>query len=295
MDITFLEEMKKLKFILVFIAVACQSCSQDEAAAEDALDTAHYYTFSRENRPVDLGVFTAIRTEHGFKVAKAGFPSDWYFTFDDQGRFGKIYFKFTPLGYTNQVVRQSYPEFSSNYFDFNLESIDEVNKRVKFSFNGTIYQFLDNLDFERNEVSGEFDLYYIDNIALISGLTNEALIDGDSWRQVSFVRTISGNNILVDSKSDDAYKIFISFNATTAPGTYAFNPSSTTNRVYLAKFNTETRTYTTYQTTGSMEVTSKTPLDTNWFTWIGNYSFTAVNPNDSNDVIQVNNGVFKVY
>lgn len=275
--------------------MACWSCSSDDSAAEEFLDTTQTYTFSRENRPVNLGEFVVVKTEHQFKVAQKG-QSDWYFTFDDQGRFGKMQFKFVPLGYTNQVVRQSYPDFSSNYFDFNLVSIDEVNKRVKFNFNGTIYQFLDNLDFERNEVSGEFDVYYIDNITLIPGLTNEAVINGDNWRRVSFTRTTSGNNILVDSKSDDAYKILINFENSIVPGTYTFTPSSTTNRVYLAKFNTDTRTYTTYQTTGTMNITAKTTLlGANSFTLTGNYSITATNPNDSNDVIQVTNGIFKVY
>lgn len=289
--------MKTFKFLFFLLAFACFSCSEDSGdSSADGLDTNNYYTLIREERQIDLHEMTVVRTEHGFRVGDKGYPRMWGFTFDDTGRFGEMYFKFTPLGYNQMMTRYSYPDFSSNYFDFNLISIDEVNKRVKFSFSGKLYQYLDNLDIERNDISGEFDLYYIDNVPLIPGLTNEALIDGDQWRQVSLVKREIPGGFETESKSDDAYKMIIRNNLGTAVGNYNFDAASTTNCVYLYKFNTDTRTYTVYNTAGTMTVTAKTLLSNqDSFTLTGNYNFTATNPNNSADVIQVTNGSFKVY
>jgi hypothetical protein len=51
--------------------------------------------------------------------------------------------------------------------------------------------------------------------------------------------------------------------------------------------------YTIYNCTGTMTLSSVEPFNITAEMLTGTFSFTAVNPTDSSDVIQVTDGIFK--
>ncbi|MFT3795036.1 hypothetical protein [Flavobacterium sp.] len=94
--------------------------------------------------------------------------------------------------------------------------------------------------------------------------------------------------------STDAYRIETHFAVTTTPGSYAINESSG-NYVRFSKFNTATLTYDYYNVTGTIAHSYREFHGAASYSYIGTFNFTAVNPNNPSDVIQVTDGTFRSY
>lgn len=220
--------------------------------------------------------------------------NDTRFSFDISGQFGFIKLDLD-FPYPNQTsLFYSYRAFSSNYFDFNLEQVDEVHKRVKGTYSGYLYANPEDLNSEIKYVSGSFDLAYQDLVPTVSGLGNHAKIDGADWSRTNKYSIQGGDgfgsHVVQHDLSDDKYKIIIHYDLTdTTVGTFNFVPVDATNKIEIAKYDTATNTYINYNCTGTLVITKR---EGNIFG--GMYQFTAVNPNNPADTIQVTDGDFKL-
>lgn len=231
------------------------------------------------------GSAIVTRTENTFLVKNVV----RYFSFDTAGRLGSFWLD---LQLQNQSsLFYSFVPNSSNFFDLNLEAVDEVHKRVKGTYSGYIYADAFNSNSESKYVNGSFDLKYQDIVPAVFGLKNQAKINGHDWVKTKRYTSQEGNLYTYTDYSDDEYKITISYNLTAinSGGVYNFTNNTGTNTVKISKFDSATASFINYNATGTMTITKFENRIVS-----GNYSFNAVNPSNTADVLQVTDGVFKI-
>lgn len=290
--------MKKIFLFLVSMLVLA-SCSNDGSESPQPITpSANTYNYTINGVPYSGAFFyMPLRMENEF-IVRCDTDTDLQFNFDASGHLGKVYLRFNSPEHLAYVERYSYVNYPEHFFTFDLISVDDVNKRVKFSFSGRLYKIENNLSSEYTEIAGEIDTHYIDDMPVVTGLMNHAKLNGESWGQTRVIRTFGAggdnNNYDENGYSGGPYKLTVAYNTLdVAVGTYNFDASTVTNCVRLSKFNPETMAYTVYDTQGTMNITQKAGLGTS-YTLSGNYSFTAVNPGNPSDVIQVTEGNFKL-
>ncbi|MEY2692807.1 MAG: hypothetical protein RIT03_1197 [Bacteroidota bacterium] len=302
-----MKDMKKYKVLLVFVCLQLVlGCSSDSVSpTPDPVDetpvnktsTISYFVNGLPFFTQNNGV-TSFRTENTFVINK---NYGIEFSFDKQGQFGYLKIDLNTGTATATSRFQSATGFSSHYFDFVISSMDEVRHRVKGSFAGYLYADPLNLSSEKKFVSGEFDVYYYDAIPNYSGLKNSCKINGADWVKSNTYVTKGDAahiaNITQHDTNDQEYKLMVNYNIFSINlGTFDFTPTTEINRVQLAKFDVTTGQYVLYNCTGSMNIVQKEyPYYGNGdFLLKGTYSFTAVNPNNPAEVIQVTDGYFKL-
>lgn len=216
-------------------------------------------------------------------------------SFNKNGEFGMFSWDFyNNLTGTYKKFYSYYP-FSSNFFDLNIEEIDEVNKKIKINFYGAMYGNPNSLQSEGKYVSGRIVANYIEVIPSVFGLKNTAVINGQNWVRTNSVQENSGisgylDRCIQNEYNDKEYRIRIYYEiGTTNVGTYNFTSTDQINKVDISKYDLQTNSYITYNCTGQLKI-----LNTYQTQIKGEYSFTGVNPNDSSDIITVNNGEFKI-
>lgn len=272
---------KLLSFL--FLAVTVVSCSSSDSGGSSS----NASSFVLNGTNVALTSPIAQRSEDTFAITADG-PNDSSIEilFNKYGNLERFSYWEEFNSYEN------YQYYKSNYFTFNLISIDESAHKIKVSFSGTVYLDETNLDSASKEVSGSFDLTYAVTTPVVSGLGMTCKIAGNNWYETDFWDNGFGN---VDRKciSDDANMMILRFSdEQIAPGTYNFTTASD-NKIQLGKFNTTTHTYTEYNTSGTMTIISN--IDMFSFRLIqGTFSFTATNPSNASDQIQVTAGAFKL-
>lgn len=291
--------MKNLKYSCLLILSVFFSCSDSSEENNEIIEpVANIYEFSVNGVPAEGSFDKAQKTGHHIHLGTLSNYTDFLISFDENGNFGKIIYKYhEPITGTIKKFT-SYRDFSSNYFNFQLHSFDEVNKRVKASFTGYIYYDPTNLNSESKFVSGNIDLPYEEYVPPITNLGNEATINSVPWRSTNIYQTRGGlggyNNLTMHTMSDDPYKIMVLYDVTpgggTLPGTtYNFTNSDITNRAQIAKYDVATSSYILYNCTGTITITNR------WYFCVeGIYNLTGVNPLDSSDVLVVQNGKFKL-
>ena len=287
--------MKVFKYFFLLIAVA--SCSTDPAdvIVEEVTPFVEKFEISVNGELLDsYADLYRIDDTFTFKM----FPKT-EISFNKNGKFGYVFLDLNTFLLSGNKEFYSFTNFSSNYFNFNVEEIDEVNRTVKGSFSGTVYFDSQDLNSEGKYVSGTFAKKYTVVAPLFSDLRNTAKINGNEWTQTNKYLTKgipSNENIIYHAVSDDAYKVMIKYNiASLNVGQYDFSSTTVTNAVQLAKFDVTTNQYINYNCVGTLKLTQKeqTANLSGVFIIKGTYSFTAVNPNDPNDVVQVTDGTFK--
>lgn len=187
----------------------------------------------------------------------------------------------------------NYPNFPGHYFNLEVISNDTINNRIKVAFSGKLYLDETNMNSETFDIDAcEFDLAYPDqNSGISPTMFSGAFLDNCSAK-------FNGNLWYATREkfgaftTTDPYKLEIKIVANTSPGSYNFTPSSTTNRIQFSKFNIQTLTYDYYDTTGSVVYTFKEFHGGTNYTYKGSFSFTAVNPTNPADVIQVTDGEY---
>ncbi|WP_026712046.1 DUF6252 family protein [Flavobacterium filum] len=272
--------MKILKFILIFVLAGLTSCSSDSSGGSSVSNA-----LTVNGTTVTLGTVIAQKSEESlFIYASASDGSSIQIGFNKYGNLESVI-------YDDQNFNSfyNYQYFKSNYFDFDLISINESNNSVKISYSGTLYSNENDLESNSISISGSFNVNYINQTPLIEGLGLSCKIGGQNWYETDFWDNGFSN---VDRKfiSDDDKMIIMNFeDESIEPGTYTFNGSNV-NKLSLAKFNTTTKEYDSYNTSGTVTITSNTIVSGVVRVIEGTFSFTATN---GSNTIEVTNGTFK--
>ncbi len=276
--------MKILKLIpCLFVLIILASCSSSDGGGGGS-DAS---SFSLNGSQVNLTGVMAQRGDNTF-VISADTPDGSSIQLEFN-KFGNL----AEFSYWEEFdVYKNFQYYKSNYFTFNLISVDESARRVKVSFSGNLYLDENDLTSATKQISGSFDLPYTVTTPVLSGLGLQCKIAGNDWYQTQFWDNGFGN---VDRKyiSDDDKMIIMQFiDEDIALGTYTFTTSSN-NKIQLAKYDTTTNTFTQYNTSGTVTVTSNSFPIFGIRIIEGTYSFTATNPSNASEQIQVTNGAFK--
>ncbi len=272
--------MKIIKLIsFLFLVVIMASCSSDGGGGSSSGNS---FTYNRNGTDIVVSNIYAQMSESSIVVSgDASNGQGIQFEFDKYGNLGKI------LEYPDDSSfdpwNHNYINYSGHYFNFNMISYDESTHRVKVSFSGTLYE--------------DFNVVCTVQTPLIAGTGVKCKIAGNQWYS-SNSYTNNGNgfdDFILRELNDDENMISLGFDSTNnGPGTYNFTASTSTNFAHLSKFNTGTLNYVDYNCAGTVIVTSKTSLGIGMGYLIeGTYSFTATNPANPSDQIQVTEGVFK--
>jgi hypothetical protein len=273
--------MKKIKLLsFVFLTALLISCSSD-SSGESSVSSA--LTVNGNN--VTLGAVVAQKSEESLLIySTASDGSSIQIGFNKYGNLESVI-------YDDQNFNSfyNYQYFKSNYFDFDLISLNESNNSVKISYSGTLYSNENDLESDSISISGSFNVNYINQTPLIEGLGLSCKISGQNWYETDFWDNGFSN---VDRKfiNDDDKMIVMNFeDESIEPGTYTFNGSNA-NKISLAKFNTTTKEYDSYDTNGTVTITSNTIVSGVVRVIEGTFSFTATN---GSSTIEVTNGAFK--
>lgn len=284
--------MKIINFFFLVVVIMLTGCSENNS--ENIVETpATEFAFSVNGTPIEQTFTHASKKSHIMHIGTDRDDTPFSISFDEDGHFGKIIFRYYEFDGSFKTF-STFRDFSSNYFNFQLISFDEVNKRVKGNFSGNIYYDPSDLNSEAKYISGSFNLPYEDYIPPVANIINQATINNVDWRSTNQYQTRyvgeDYHNIALHEVNDDAYKIMIFFNdSETLPGVYNFSSSDLINKVEFAQYNISTSSYTVYNCTGTLSITKK------WGSLIqGTYHFTGFNPSDPSDVITVENGNFKL-
>lgn len=303
--------MKYIKYTLLMIVIFLSSCSNDSVTngngtngnGNDVGTVAVIPKFSLfvngvQSNMSETRFSTAYRKEHTIYIGSE-YLGDIIFklhiSFDENGHFGEMIYKEQNIASDTPKYFYSCRNYSSQYFTFLIQQFDPVKRRIKGSYSGYLYIDPENISSESKFVSGEFDLPIADIAQPVSGLINEATINSQYWRSTNKFQTLGDNTgqyeeLNLHCLRDDEYKMTFTFHKTnTLPGIYNFTPTTLINKIKLAKYDLTTSTYINYNCTGTVQVILRPPL-----CFDGIYNFTAINTNNASDVIQVQNGKFRI-
>ncbi len=272
---------KHFTFITLFVVLT--SCSSDKETVTD--DNSNQFELFINGVLVSSQIGESVfKTEGTINFGRL--------SFNTSGQFGYFSLDLNTGSPTATSLFYSFRGYSSNYFDFNLESIDEVKKRVKGTFSGYVYANPLDINSEKKFVSGSFNTKYKDVLPAITNLRNKAKINGNQWTSSNkyLTREVTNyNQITQHDLSDDPFKIMIKYDfGTITEGTYNFINSNISNKIQLAKFDILTQTFVSYDCAGTLNITDKTGI-----VITGNYNFTAIHP-ITGEIITVSEGDFRL-
>jgi hypothetical protein len=288
--------MKILKLIpCLFVLVILASCSSSDDLDGGQGENTFSYTYNGNN--VAISQIQAQKSENTLAVSGVAANGQAIeFTFNKFGNLGTASsFSVSDFNFPSS---QNYMNFCSHYFTFNLVSIDETSKRVHVTFSGNLYEEPYDLTTPSYPVSGEFDVTYTEVTPQVPGLEVFCKIGGNDWYATnsSMTNGITMDYFIMDESNDSDKSIYLAFDSfNNDPGTYNFTTTTNTTYAKLVKFDPATEDFILYNCAGTLTVTSKTSAGFIGYYIEGTYSFTATNPTNSSDVIQVTNGRFKSY
>lgn len=273
--------MKNLKLIcflvLAFSFFSCSSDGDGGSSVQTALTV--------NGSPITLSNVFAQKSERTMSI---------YATGSDDSSIEIVFNQFGDLesvSYDDAEFNSfyNYQYYKSNYFTFNIVSLNEATNTIKVTYSGTLYSDETDLNSESVTLSGGFDTEYINQTPSITGLGLSCKINGQDWYETDFWDNGFSD---VDRKyiSDDENMIIMNLTEETIEtGTYSFTNNSQ-NKIGFAKFNTTTKEYDFYQTTGTLTITSNTVVSSFIRIIEGTFSLTATSGSNS---IQVTSGTFK--
>lgn len=184
--------------------------------------------------------------------------------------------------------------FSKDSFKFQIENIDEVNKRINVNFEGTLYERY--IVGAQEEVNGSISIVYKDSNP--SGTNKENFgttmkVNDQNWRGLCTTSTLSSGEIthVLNIKGDSQYSINIVVPKENLKiGTYTFSKNSDVYKDYTVNF------FRYYANSGLNEFISSGKLTITEIekgrNIIGTFSLTATNP-ITNETVSVTEGNFK--
>lgn len=279
-----MSKIKLFTFLLIYsILISCSSNSDNNKIQQ-------YFNFTKDGQQVLITQWTTYnyQDKEGFEVVgKNTTGGNVSVSFDKYGNLNRVRL-IQPNG-SDFSTKNNFYDFSSNYFKFELIAIDEINKTIKVNFSGKLYENEFDLNSNYSIVSGSFYIV-VDNLIYISDKGVDANFNGKDWHSVKTNQnfTLLGGDVILKEASDDEYEIDIYFNSLdTQTGRYAFNSTSTNNKVVLSKYDLLTNKYIKYICDGTMNI------DSNYQSVIqGTFNLTATDP-ISNTHIQLTNATFR--
>lgn len=221
------------------------------------------------------------------------YQMSFYFTTDGKLLIGKLQF-FSTIHQNPEYG--NFIEYPSYFCQVDNFVIDQVNKIAMIKYTARLYSNNTNINSYYREIKTDIKVPYLEIAPSIGselsyyGVEQYFKVDisGLPW-SAKFERTESVFT------NEGPYKFEINFANSPTPGNFTFDSSSTTNYIRFAKFNTITMTYDYYNATGQVGYSYREFHGGDRYSFIGTCSFTAVNPLNPSDIIQVTNGTFRSY
>ncbi len=225
----------------------------------------------------------------------------FFLRFDKQGRVVDASVGSQNDEFGLYVSYENYQYYPDNYFNLEIISLDEAAQRIKVNFSGKLYHESDDFNSEAIEINGTLDMDYAIDTESLPGIVYgdfalhcDAKFNGVPWKATH--QSYPGSMMSSNFTAPDPYRIDIYFVPNNnISASYDVTPSSTDNYIKFWKFNTATLVYDSYEVTGTLEYHYREFHGANEYTYFGNFSFTAINPNNPADVIQVTDGDFISY
>ena len=289
-----------MKYTLsALILLSIIACTSDKVSEVPEFKPTFNFTLNEDTSTENMAL-VAKKTESMFSLNVETTLGQVVLSFDETGQFGAV--SIDRRTGTSLITSNFYSFYynSSHYFNFNLQSIDQVKKTVKGSFSGYLYADPLNLNSEKKFVSGVFDVKYEDNVPGFHGIGNSAKINGDSWYSTNkYVKQGTGNfygDFTQHDFNSNEYEILIYYRLQDhygdpglTVGNFNFIDTDVTRKVEISKFDTTAGIPVLYKCSGVLTITK---IEDGIVT--GSYNFTAINPNNSNDIITVTDGKFKL-
>jgi|LakMenE18May11ns_1017448.scaffolds.fasta_scaffold9741766_1 hypothetical protein len=300
-----------IKFLLVLFFLIFSACSSSSDYNQvDEVD--FYQTFKYDNQVVLDGVnypsnyylFEYAKESDGFLnvtldlLDSSSNRVQLYLSFDKFGNFGKAYFvKWLP-DQSSADIYESYVNNSSQNFNFQLDSYDDLNRTVKGSYSGKVYIDNSNLNSSFRLIEGTFYIKIGGDIPTLSKPNAKLKFNGTQWHPTVEVQIPSNEVNAQDATfgmlSDDVYKIVIGLKRYEPLANHTFNNSNTDFFVKLAKFNTVTMQYEYFvSSSGNLTITGIIPVSIISRNFKGLFSFTATNPQNPSEIITITDGSFE--
>jgi hypothetical protein len=301
--------MTKLKLItFLALSVFISSCASDSDTDDDNGNQKAEYTINFNDTPLSFPDLQATRDGDYFLISES---DDISHTRPDQIATGfSLYFHkdgtLLSAGIYDNSLKDDLSSpfyFSKNLFKFNIENIDEANKKIKVNFSGNVYEHYFHQIYQYNKkLNGSISITYSDKNPLNSSKTygTTMKVNGQNWRGLGYIWTGSDSekSHVLNINGDNEYSINIVFpKGTRKIGKYTFTKNSDIYKDYTVNFlryypnNIGPESYyigpNEFISTGTLEITA---VNASYIT--GTFSLTATDPL-TNEKIVVTDGVFK--
>lgn len=303
------ENMKKL-ICFLFVLSFGLGCSKDEIAIvpiENGDGTYFHLKVNGADIPLITGhnvvnfqtnkTLIYFNVDFGFGIQNSPGLNRLAIVFDRDGKFMEAHQQSMDVGENNYTINyKNYKNFPANYFHITIISINEVTKRIKFTVSGKLYSNDSNLDSESIDLEGDFDLKYTGDLGTTPPAFQTAGMDQHCTAKLNGTQWTALRE-LVDGEftAEDPYKIEIKFPLTATVGSYNLISNSSINYLRFSKFNTVTKVFDYYNVSGVLNQSYREFHGAGNYSLFGTFSFTALNPNNPSDVIQVTDGSFRSY
>jgi hypothetical protein len=286
--------MKKIKLFafIAFSAMLAVSCSSDDGGS--SVDSTEYFDYNKDGAEINITDWQAIRSEDSFEVMGTNPDgTSMYFNFDAHGNLARA--GNTPANTSSDPWMNSFQNYTSHYFNFEIVAIDAAAHMIKVNYSGKLYEDDYDIDSAFSTVTGSFNVHYDVMAPAVADMHFNAKIAGNDWYGVSGGMSVYGfDDVHLWQTSGDEYQFDLNINADNyAVGTFSFTAASTANRVVLSKYDTATNQYVDYICSGTMAISSITDYSWTGKILTGTFNITAVNPDNPAQTIQVTNGSFK--
>jgi hypothetical protein len=303
--------MKKLLFLLIgFSILSCSSSDDSSDVANPFFMKFKYDGVQYLNGQYYPSWNQLIKIESNHQLMTINVRADentkrCSIIFNKYGDFVRAicYDNVDPYGGT----KYNYALVAGEHFHFELESIDETAQTVKGNFSGRLYKDRYDLNSESIELEGSFynEYWYTEDDRGYSGVI--AKIDGTDWHSIAYNDVVENHYLdnpvynyndplaagiyLQQFVGDDRYRILIGYE--NQVGVRDFTGSAAGTFVRLSKYNPVSGVFEDFQTlSGTIVITEKLPASFTASRYVGNFSFTAVDPSNPSHTIQITDGSF---
>jgi hypothetical protein len=205
------------------------------------------------------------------------------------------------VNYINNTsaIFRNYRNFSSHYFETSIIEHNIQTKKIKFKLKGYLYKNNNNLNSEKVLIEIYYNDFYLSN----GYEYNSPVIENGlySYHPQKFNFNLNNNfwsPTFSFSKgsfvSYDPFMVVLKLNPQTTEGNYAFNHTLNINTIKFYKFNVNTYQYDEFNAIGSFNISYREYHGGNSYTYFGTFNLIVTNPNDANEVYDLNQGEFVV-